>query len=782
MTTLAEIVGSYVPLTMQGAECKGNCPFCQSEKTLFVNGSSFKCYACDSGGDGIEFISLKEGVSAETAAERIATGTFNATIAKPDTPPPLPRLTSLPPDDAGDPPVTHRLYGSATLTPVRNATGQRIAYLAQYPETVKVWTWGGRQEPFAWGIGSPNRPMQVVGLDKLAIAPTKAVLIVFSVQAFNAAATLLSAYAAVTFMAHWSKADLEPLRGRRGIIWPKNTPESVEMAGKLAETLSVLEFQAQILDPNGADIGADLQDFAAWGGDKVREWAKPRLKTYAAVTVLAPRPVAAPPQLGVVEGNTIRKPKQSDGDDDAEKGPLALSDSHLAGVFAVQHGENWKYVPDWSSSDVPCWFEWVDGFGWRRDVVKAYWPQVEQICINAAYTSEGKTLTPDARRKLQGAGKYQSVISCVKYRRELVRESSVFDTDKMLLGIPGGFVDLADGKIYDADKSKLITLRTSIVPVAGEHPLFDKVMLTVANCDPDTLEYLWRWLGYICTGLTNEERFLYLHADEGAGKGTLTKAVSQILGGYADSIPIDALVEQKHVRHSQEWAKLQNKRLVTSSEGDGASRLNEALVKRVTGGDIITARAMRMNDVSWYPHFKLVMDGNGIPRLSGESGMNRRLDLVEFAAVPESERDTTLKTRIVSEYSAILHSMIAACLRYQREGLAKPEAVAATSKEYIDSQDALGAWMDALVIRDTGERIKTSAAYLSYSNYVKSNNGHPFGNSLFTQRMKAKGFTLQKSGVNYFVGLTVKGDDMYGGAPKETPPYGGADDDMPVDF
>lgn len=70
---LVEVVSSYVPLTEQGAEYRGQCPFCQSDNSLRVSPSKgfFYCDACGKGGNVLKFVSLIEGVNYAEACERL---------------------------------------------------------------------------------------------------------------------------------------------------------------------------------------------------------------------------------------------------------------------------------------------------------------------------------------------------------------------------------------------------------------------------------------------------------------------------------------------------------------------------------------------------------------------------------------------------------------------------------------------------------------------------------------------------------------------------------------
>ena len=64
-------------------------------------------------------------------------------------------------------------------------------------------------------------------------------------------------------------------------------------------------------------------------------------------------------------------------------------------------------------------------------------------------------------------------------------------------------------------------------------------------------------------------------------------------------------------------AKLRGTRLVTVSELNEGARLNEALIKAMTGQSTMSARFMRAEWFSFIPGFKLWIDTNHRPTVQG---------------------------------------------------------------------------------------------------------------------------------------------------------------------
>jgi putative DNA primase/helicase len=96
--------------------------------------------------------------------------------------------------------------------------------------------------------------------------------------------------------------------------------------------------------------------------------------------------------------------------------------------------------------------------------------------------------------------------------------------------------------------------------------------------------------------------------------------------------------------------------------------------------------------------------------------------------------------------------MIEGCLRWQREGLAKPAAVEAATREYLEGEDTLLAW-----IEDKCECAKSYATagelFTSWKAWAERNNEFVGSAKAFWQKLKERGF----------VGSHGRDENMYSG-------------------
>lgn len=72
---IEEVIGRYTDLKKAGANFKGCCPLHDEKTPSFMVSPAkniFKCFGCGRGGDGIEFVMQKEGLTFQDAVIEIA--------------------------------------------------------------------------------------------------------------------------------------------------------------------------------------------------------------------------------------------------------------------------------------------------------------------------------------------------------------------------------------------------------------------------------------------------------------------------------------------------------------------------------------------------------------------------------------------------------------------------------------------------------------------------------------------------------------------------------------
>ena len=99
------------------------------------------------------------------------------------------------------------------------------------------------------------------------------------------------------------------------------------------------------------------------------------------------------------------------------------------------------------------------------------------------------------------------------------------------------------------------------------------------------------------------------------GKSVLVSLMSKTLGEYKGELPLTAVVTQRRVGVgglSPEILKLKGKRYAVMQEPTKGVKLNEGIMKELTGGDTIQARGLYSESEVFEPQFNLVVCTNNL--------------------------------------------------------------------------------------------------------------------------------------------------------------------------
>src|SRR5262249_46370128 len=154
-----------------------------------------------------------------------------------------------------------------------------------------------------------------------------------------------------------------------------------------------------------------------------------------------------------------------------------------------------------------------------------------------------------------------------------------------------------------------------------------------------------RLCGYCLTGDVSEQILPILHGPGQNGKSTILGSLLAMVGlDYGMKAMPDLLMAKRHETHPTDRADLFGKRLVGAIEKAEGRRLDETMVKELTGGDKIRARRMREDSWEFDPTHKIMLCTNHRPVIKGtDAAIWRRPKLIPFnVTIPDAERDKAL--------------------------------------------------------------------------------------------------------------------------------------------
>lgn len=321
-----------------------------------------------------------------------------------------------------------------------------------------------------------------------------------------------------------------------------------------------------------------------------------------------------------------------------------------------------------------------------------------------------------------------------------------FDADPWLLNCDNGVVDLRTGQLMPQNPDNRISkIAGAAYDPAAACPTWEACLQTWFAGDADLIGFIQRAIGYTLTGLTSEQALFFLYGTGKNGKSVFCEVLQALLLDYGRKTPTDTLMLKRMDEGiPNDIARLPGARAVIAAELAEGKRLNESLVKDLTGGDRIAARFLRREFFEFSPTFKIWMYGNHAPAIRGtDEGIWRRMRRVPFTVtIPEADRDPDLINKLKAELAGILAWAVRGCLDWQRQGLGMPAAVKDATDKYRAEQDALAAFLEECCLIGPSYQVTAGELYKAYKAWAEDNGENPINSRKFSQALSERGHSI----------------------------------------
>lgn len=341
-------------------------------------------------------------------------------------------------------------------------------------------------------------------------------------------------------------------------------------------------------------------------------------------------------------------------------------------------------------------------------------------------------------------------------KHALLIEYNALNADPWLFNVQNGTVDLRTGNLRPHDPTDLITFLSPVVfDPAATCPTWARFLSEVFAGDAEMVAFIQRAIGWSLTGVVKERALFFLYGDAGKnGKTTMVEAIMKLVGscgessyGYGRKVGADTFMKSKSTDDNQrKAATLAGPRFICTSEVDEEHRLNEQLIKDITGGDTIEGRRLYQEAFTFKPQFKPWMYGNHKPEIRGtDDAIWSRVRLVPFDVSFKGREDLELADKLEAELSGILNWAISGCLDWQRNGLQPPAKVQAATQAYRDEMDVFGPFVAECCVIHRLAEVRASDLWTAYKawcaeNGIKEQSQHKLGKYL-----NAKGTRVERS-------------------------------------
>ena len=174
----------------------------------------------------------------------------------------------------------------------------------------------------------------------------------------------------------------------------------------------------------------------------------------------------------------------------------------------------------------------------------------------------------------------------------------------------------------------------------------------------------------------------------------------------------------KFERHSTELADLAGSRIVIAEEVEDGKHLDEATVKRLTGGNRQKAHFMRGDYFEFEQTFSIFLLVNHRPMITGtDKGIWRRLRLVpwtESIAFAEQRPQDEVVAELMADGSWMLRWMVAGFADWQADHHWIAEAVEVATAAYRAEQDVLAGFLSRCCALNPRASVPVNDLYAAY--------------------------------------------------------------------
>ena len=255
--------------------------------------------------------------------------------------------------------------------------------------------------------------------------------------------------------------------------------------------------------------------------------------------------------------------------------------------------------------------------------------------------------------------------------------------------------------------------------------------------------YMWDHLAATLIGTIENQTFNIYTGTGRNGKSKLVELMSLVLGDYKGTVPITLITQKRNSigGTSSEVVQLMGTRYAVMQEPSKGDKINEGIMKEITGGDPIQGRALFKDNITFVPQFKLAVCTNTLFDIdSNDEGTWRRIRVVDFKSKftenpvyddPDEPYQFEVDKRLPDKFhnwKTALLTLLAQRAFTTMGNVEDCEMVLAASNKYRDGQDDFSAFARERIIKIEGDEedetpLKKTPLYRAFKEWYINNVG-----------------------------------------------------------
>lgn len=316
------------------------------------------------------------------------------------------------------------------------------------------------------------------------------------------------------------------------------------------------------------------------------------------------------------------------------------------------------------------------------------------------------------------------------------------------------------------------TFECPVIPATKYSPFFLNAMNNIMCNNAERIQYFKKVLGYCLTGDTSAQAFFIWHGKGSNGKSLILNLLGALLNKAYKPISKSVIIDCGKMGQAggSELISLKDLRVGSFSETSKMESLNAGLIKTLSGGDTITARALYKEPIEFQVFLKLIICTNHKPEFESDDGMIRRIKLIPFEAkftraTPNAQK---FEYPIIENLERVLiDSFLDEFFLYCLEGVSLwehdkgfnivPHDVAQQQNNYIRDQNSFITWHDEFIIKDESSKLNRPFTYDHYKKYCDDEGLKSLNKRAFFEKLTEElGPKTKSNGAEVHKGYKIK--------------------------
>ena len=379
--------------------------------------------------------------------------------------------------------------------------------------------------------------------------------------------------------------------------------------------------------------------------------------------------------------------------------------------------------------------------------------QQEAVALSASHPKRSTLV--DFTMKLERSGAMSNFMSMAKSLLPIATTGAEWDIDPWVLGCKNGVMDLRSGILRNGEPLDHITKQVSAEFDQGSTcPRWMQFLDEVFESNQSLIDYVTKAVGYSLTADMREQCFFMAVGTGANGKSIFLDTLEHVFSSYAHRAPMRLFANSEGEADRFSLADLHGARIVFAAETKANTRMNEHVIKALTGGETLSGERKYAQPFTFRPTAKIWLGVNHNPTVSDDSfGFWRRVRLIPFNRTFSGDADDReLRDTLRQEAEGIFTWAINGCLRWQEQGLIAPDIVLQATKNYEMEEDPLTEFLQQNTKNEANAMVLFSALYAEYKIWAKEQ-----GITVRSQISgKAMGANLKKRGYDVVNGSPLR--------------------------